>query len=256
MKRILTALVLIPIFGYAILWAPQWLFLLLLILVAGLCFHEFANLVALHNIPRPGIFGYAAGLALLLVPRDRLVALVLIALLALALSLALRDLTECLPYAACLLIGIVYIFGSWRFAEDLRAMSPYWLFFALSLNWVGDIAAFYVGRMIGRHKLAPRISPAKSWEGALASTLASAGYAALYFPKLLPSVPIAFALEIAVVGNIAGQFGDLCESALKRGAGVKDSGTLLPGHGGWLDRVDSSLFSLPVVYYCAMRMLG
>jgi phosphatidate cytidylyltransferase len=76
-------------------------------------------------------------------------------------------------------------------------------------------------------------------------------YAALYFPKLLPSVPLAEALGITVAGNIAGQFGDLCESALKRGAGVKDSGSFLPGHGGWLDRIDSGLFALPVVYLLA-----
>jgi phosphatidate cytidylyltransferase len=136
-----------------------------------------------------------------------------------------------------------------RCAIDLRGISQYWLFFALSLNWVGDIAALYIGRMIGRHKLAPLVSPGKSWEGAAASMIASVAYGALYFPRLLPSVPLLEALGLAALANIAGQLGDLCESALKRGAGVKDSGTLLPGHGGWLDRVDSTLFALPVVYF-------
>jgi phosphatidate cytidylyltransferase len=74
-------------------------------------------------------------------------------------------------------------------------------------------------------------------------------YGALYFPRLLPSVPLLEALALTALANIAGQLGDLCESALKRGAGVKDSGTLLPGHGGWLDRIDSSLFALPVIYF-------
>jgi phosphatidate cytidylyltransferase len=132
---------------------------------------------------------------------------------------------------------------------ELRAISPYWTFFALSLNWAGDIAALYVGRSIGRHKLAPEVSPAKSWEGSIGSTVASVIYGALYFPRLLPSVPLAEALGLTVIANVAGQLGDLCESAIKRGAGVKDSGNLLPGHGGWLDRVDSSLFALPVVYF-------
>jgi phosphatidate cytidylyltransferase len=131
---------------------------------------------------------------------------------------------------------------------ELRAISPYWTFFALSLNWAGDIAALYVGRSIGRHKLAPEVSPAKSWEGSIGSTVASVIYGALYFPRLLPSVPLAEALGLTVIANVAGQLGDLCESAIKRGAGVKDSGNLLPGHGGWLDRVDSTLFTLPVVY--------
>ncbi len=118
----------------------------------------------------------------------------------------------------------------------------------MSLNWAGDIAALYVGRSLGRHKLAPEVSPAKSWEGSIASTVTSVIYGALYFPRLLPSAPLAEALGLTVIANIAGQLGDLCESAIKRGAGVKDSGNLLPGHGGWLDRLDSSLFALPVVY--------
>jgi len=152
-------------------------------------------------------------------------------------------------FAASLLLGVVYIFGPLRCGIDLHSISPYWLFFALSLNWAGDIAALYVGRLIGRHKMAPHVSPAKSWEGAVASVAASVIYGALYFPRLLPAVPLMEALALTAIANIAGQFGDLCESAMKRGAGVKDSGSLLPGHGGWLDRLDSSLFALPVVYF-------
>jgi phosphatidate cytidylyltransferase len=157
--------------------------------------------------------------------------------------------TDVLPGAAALVLGILYVFGSLRCGIELRAIHPYWLFFALSLNWLGDIAALYVGKMMGRHKLAPRVSPAKTWEGAVGSVAASVIYGAIYLPRLLPAVPIAEGLGLAAVANVAGQFGDLCESALKRGAGVKDSGTLLPGHGGWLDRVDSSLFAMPVVYF-------
>ena len=150
--------------------------------------------------------------------------------------------------SAALLLGVVYTFGTLRCAVDLRAINAYWALFALSLNWVGDIAAFYVGRAIGRHKLAPRISPGKSWEGAIASVAGSMIYAAIYFPKLMPDVPLPEAILIAAAGNVAGQIGDLSESVLKRGAGVKDSGNLLPGHGGWLDRlspVDRNSSSAP-----------
>jgi phosphatidate cytidylyltransferase len=121
------------------------------------------------------------------------------------------------------------------------------LFFALAMNWIGDSAAYYVGRKLGRHRLAPIVSPKKSWEGAIASVLASLLFGLLYLPHLLPELRIWQIVLMAVLGNIAGQIGDLSESAMKRGAGLKDSGTLLPGHGGMLDRVDSSLFSLPVV---------
>jgi len=249
MKRVLTALLLIPTFCYLILWAPLWAFLAAVAGVAVLCFREYADLVLLHAIEKPGMFGYVAGLLLLFLPEKDFAFLVLVAILALALALRSRDLGETLPAAAALLLGVIYVFGSLRCGIDLRAISQYWLFFALSLNWAGDIAALYVGRLIGRHKMAPRVSPAKSWEGAAASVAASVAYGALYFPRLLPSVPLLEGLGLAALANIAGQFGDLCESALKRGAGVKDSGTLLPGHGGWLDRLDSSLFALPVIYF-------
>jgi len=249
MKRVVTALLLIPLFCYLIIWAPQWAFLIAAAAVASLCFREYAELASLHHVDKPGLFGYVAGLLLLFLPGKDFALVVLVAILGMALSLRSRELSEAMPAAAALLLGIVYIFGSLRCAIDLRAISQYWVFFALSLNWAGDIAALYVGRLIGRHKLAPRVSPAKSWEGAAASVAASVIYGAIYFPRLLPNVPLAEALGLTAAANIAGQFGDLCESALKRGAGVKDSGTLLPGHGGWLDRVDSSLFALPVVYF-------
>jgi len=249
MKRVVTALILIPFFCYIVLWAPQWAFLVTVAAVAVLCFREYADLAALHGIAKPGVFGYAAGLLLLLLPGKESALLVVIAILAMSLGLRSREMAQALPDAAALLLGVVYIFGSLRSGVELRAISPYWLFFALSLNWAGDIAALYVGRLLGRHKLAPSVSPAKSWEGSIGSTVASVIYGAIYFPRLLPAAPLAAALGLTVIANIAGQLGDLCESAIKRGAGVKDSGTLLPGHGGWLDRLDSSLFALPVVYF-------
>jgi phosphatidate cytidylyltransferase len=249
MKRVFTALLLIPTFIYIVLWAPLWAFLAAVAGVAVLCFREYAELVSLHAIEKPGVFGYVAGLLLLFLPGKDFAFLVLVAILAMALALRSRELADALPDSATLLLGVVYVFGALRCGIDLHGVSPYWLFFALSLNWAGDIAALYVGRLIGRHKMAPRVSPGKSWEGAAASVLASVIYGALYFPRLLPNVPLLEALALTVVANIAGQLGDLCESGLKRGAGVKDSGTLLPGHGGWLDRVDSSLFALPVIYF-------
>jgi len=249
MKRVVTALLLIPAFCYLILWAPHWAFLVAAAAVGVLCFREYAELVALHQLPKPGLFGYAAGLLILLLPGKDPAFVVLVAILALALALRLSDLVESLPGAAALVLGVLYVFGTLRCGIDLRTIHPYWLFFALSLNWVGDIAALYVGRLFGTHKLAPHVSPAKTWEGSAASVAASLIYGAIYLPRLLAAVPLAEGLALTAAANVAGQFGDLCESALKRGAGVKDSGTLLPGHGGWLDRVDSGLFALPVVYF-------
>jgi phosphatidate cytidylyltransferase len=249
MKRVVTALLLIPFFCYIILWAPQWAFLVTVAAVSVLCFREYSELAALHGIAKPGLFGYAAGLLLLLLPGRDEAFFVLVAILGMALALRSREMARALPDAAALLLGVAYVFGSLRCAVELRAINPYWVFFAFSLNWAGDIAALYVGRLLGRHKLAPNVSPGKSWEGSIASTVASVVYAAFFVARLLKMTPLAEALGLTVIANVAGQFGDLCESAIKRGAGVKDSGNLLPGHGGWLDRVDSSLFALPVVYF-------
>lgn len=248
MKRILTALVLVPIISYVALWAHHWIFLGVLALVALLCFHEYSGIVTAHGIERPGPVAYAGGLLVLLVPQHEILAVTLLALVVLVLALRSGDLAKVLPWAAASMLGVIYVFGMWRFAIGLRAASPYWLFFALLLSWIGDTAAFYAGRALGKHKLAPRLSPAKSWEGAAASVAASLVFGVVYLGWLLPAVPVAERLLISAAGNIAGQVGDLAESAMKRGAGVKDSSTLLPGHGGWLDRVDSTLFALPVIY--------
>ena len=258
MKRVLTGLILIPTFAYVTIWAPLQVFLASAAIAGLLCFREYGGLVAHHNLRQPGLSGYVAGLLLLLLPLEpTLIFVVLIALLALALAMTSRDLAYALPFAATLVLGVLYVFGCLRAGVDLRKLTPlgtrgeYWLFFSLSVSWIGDSAAYYFGRLMGRHKLAPRISPAKSWEGAIASTIVSLVYAYFFFKYLLPPVPLPWVLGIAATANIAGQVGDLCESAIKRGAGVKDSGAMLPGHGGWLDRIDSNLFAMPVVYYLA-----
>jgi len=250
MKRVLTALVLVPLIVYVVLWSPPWAVLGVTALVALLCYHEYAGIAAGYQAGKPGPLGYAAGLLILALPGKEGVLLVVIAAALLALSLALRadDLRGGILRAAFLLLGVVYVFGCWRFALLLHAQSPYWLFYALVLNWIGDIGAYYVGRAFGRHKLAPVVSPGKSWEGSAASLAASLIFGFFFLRAAIPAVSPLMALALTAAANVAGQFGDLCESALKRGAGVKDSGTLLPGHGGMLDRVDSTLFTLPVVY--------
>jgi phosphatidate cytidylyltransferase len=119
---------------------------------------------------------------------------------------------------------------------------------AVLVSWAGDTGGLYVGRTFGKHKLAPTVSPSKTWEGAAGSMVAGTVAAMIYAHYFVASAPLAGVAAMGAVANVAGQMGDLCESAFKRGAGVKDSGTTLPGHGGWLDRIDSSLFSVPVTY--------
>jgi phosphatidate cytidylyltransferase len=136
--------------------------------------------------------------------------------------------------------------------------------FLLCAVWAGDIVALYVGRALGRHKLAPRLSPNKTWEGAIGSVAGSLlvtggllGLAHVFSAqwdsaRLSYPEDIWYWLSLAVLVNVAAQIGDLAESALKRSAGVKDSGTLLPGHGGVLDRIDALLFAAPVLWYAQL----
>jgi phosphatidate cytidylyltransferase len=245
MKRVATALILIPFIVWIALWAPEWAFDVVLAASGLIAFYEFEGIAGLGRFP--AALGMAAGLTMLFAPEPFSVAL-LTAFAAMTLSLASRDLPHALSGSSALVLGVLYIFGAWRCAVGLRAFNPHWLMIALLVSWAGDTAALYVGRACGRRKLAPSISPGKTWEGAGASVIGGMVAAGLYAHFVIPSFPLARVLAIAAAANIAGQIGDLCESAFKRGARVKDSGSTLPGHGGWLDRMDSSLFAIPTTY--------
>ena len=169
-------------------------------------------------------------------------------------GVARGDLSKALPRAALLLAGVVYVFGCWRFAVPLREANPHWLMFALLLNWVGDIGASYGAQV--RETQAGAARESQEILGRGGGLGCCFGGVRWSVPAVLRSrVPVWEAVTLTIVANTAGQVGDLAESAMKRGAGVKDSGTILPGHGGFLDRVDSTLFVLPVVY-ALVRLLS
>jgi len=124
-----------------------------------------------------------------------------------------------------------------------------WVYLVLFITWAQDTAAFFVGRSLGRHRLAPVISPGKSWEGAVGGVVASVLVALLMVPLLGLPVGYGVAIVLGIVGAVAGVLGDLCISLIKRQSGLKDMGSLVPGHGGILDRMDSMLLTGPVLYY-------
>ena len=161
-----------------------------------------------------------------------------------------RPMVEALPAAGISSSGLILVALPLTYTIRLHGIGadgPKLLMFVLVITWIGDTAAYFVGRAIGKHPLAPVLSPKKSWEGTIASIL-GALLVALLFARWLP-VPLTHLLAMAAVGNLAGQAGDLLESAYKRSAGVKDSGSLLPGHGGVLDRIDALILAIPVVWY-------
>jgi len=159
---------------------------------------------------------------------------------------------------ALLLLGVLYVgllLGHFILTRALP--SGEWLiFFVISVTWAGDTGAFYAGRTFGRRKLAPRISPNKTVEGLVGGLALSvlAAFIARYW--FVPSFSPADCVALGLLLSLAGMLGDLTESAFKRSAGVKDSGSLIPGHGGMLDRIDSLLFAAPTFYYYLVLVKG
>jgi phosphatidate cytidylyltransferase len=163
-----------------------------------------------------------------------------------------RPLVEALPAAGISSSALLLVALPLTYSIRLHGVSlagKWLLLFALVITWIGDTAAYFVGRAMGRHPFAPHLSPKKTWEGAVAGFLGSllAAWAMARWGRV--NIAIVYVLGMAAAGNVAGQMGDLLESAYKRSAGVKDSGSLLPGHGGILDRIDALILTFPVVWY-------
>lgn len=257
LKRWLTGIIAIPILIYIIGFAPRWLFCMLLLMASLTGLFEFYALTA-ANLPR---FVRAAGYTLTILlfavfyARQVLIAPVIILLWAFV-PIAFFMLTHPSPnqqWTADMgksVLGPVYIVLplSLLWMIDLQPNGKLWIFFLLVVSFVNDTGAFYFGRLFGKHKLYEAISPGKTWEGGVGGVLCSV-IAALWFLQILRFHPINVSIVALIVFlSIAAQIGDLAESMLKRNHGVKDSGRILPGHGGILDRIDGLLFSIPVLY--------
>ena len=291
LKRVLTAVVLIPIVLLLVLRAPVPAVAAVAALVALLAVQELLKLAEAYGIiplqwptyifvalfflllalnagdAKPlvstAIFVYTAGFAA-----------ALSAFFFTAVAMQRSDLKNAFPSALVSTFAFVYIALPMAMLVQTRQQwaGAYWVLFVLLVVWAGDIFAYFVGRSVGRSLMSPRISPKKTWEGAMASLAASLIVGILLYKHALPISSALlnahlierrdglFALEkqplwpillLSAAINIAAQLGDLVESLIKRGAGAKDSGTLLPGHGGMLDRIDALLFAAPVLWYYA-----
>ncbi|HEY2739135.1 MAG TPA: phosphatidate cytidylyltransferase [Thermoanaerobaculia bacterium] len=210
--------------------APLWTLLVVIPLLA----------VALSASAMPGVWPLAPEASLLIAAT-----LVSVGLGSLIL-LSRTPLEEALPALGVLAFGIPYFAVPIASLHLLKRSDPWLVFLLMAIVWLGDSAAFYAGSRFGRHKMAPVVSPKKSWEGATAGFLISVAAAAVWSYFRLGRVDPAL-LGVAAVTAAAAQIGDLVESVIKRGAGVKDSGHVLPGHGGVFDRMDAMLFAAPVL---------
>ena len=267
MKRILTAVVLVPLVLALVFLGRSWMITLCTAALAALAAWEFMGLAEQGGIKPPRI-AVVVAIAALFVGNfnypDLTADLFGILSLGLLIFCVFSSALEMVMADAAISIFCLFYTGLTLLAlPALRdeANGPSLVAFLLCVVWAGDTVALYVGRAVVRHKLAPRLSPNKPWEGAICSVagslLAVGGLLALEhllavrFDSAKLSYPddIWYWLVLAVVVNVAAQVGDLAESALKRAVGVKDSGTLLPGHGGVLDRIDALLIAAPVLWY-------
>jgi phosphatidate cytidylyltransferase len=296
LKRILTAVVLIPLVLLLILRAPIWLVAIVTAAVALLAVAEFLQLTRSYGVEplaRP-TYGFVAlffislmintGGGKPLLSTDQFVvgaafAAAIAPFVFLTIAMRRADLSSGYPAAAASTFAFVYIALPLGLLVQLREQyaGAFLILYLLLVVWAGDIFAYFVGKSMGKHLMSPRVSPKKTWEGAIASVVASVAIGGSHFyyaspvseallrwgliqrqdgifnlerPAILPI------LILTAILNIAAQLGDLVESLIKRGAGVKDSGSILPGHGGMLDRIDALLFAAPVLWlYAAWRVL-
>jgi phosphatidate cytidylyltransferase len=270
MKRIVTAAVLISLVFAIVFFGQLWMITFFAALVAELAGYEYLQLAKYSGAKVP-VWWMASSTALVFVatyawPTDaQLPLLSALGLILFAVAGFRARLERVLSDTAIGLFGLVYI------AYSLSLIPPIWnrddgkplLIFLMVCVWSGDIAALYIGRRFGKRKLAPTLSPGKTWVGAIASLAGSMLVAACLFwlgdalsagGNLVLHIQEPFwqLMLLAILVNAAAQLGDLLESAIKRGAGVKDSGTMLPGHGGILDRIDALLLATPVLWYALL----
>ena len=264
-QRIATAVVLIPLVLLLVLKAPAYLLVIVAAAVALLAIAEFLKLATYYGVQPLSQLTYifvaiffafvilaSSNATPLMEATSAIFGIALAAALApfVFLTAAMRrtDLSTGYPAAAASTFAFAYIALPMALLVEIRRQpaGAIWVIYTLLAVWAGDIFAYFVGKSLGRVPMAPALSPKKTWEGALGNILASMIVAVL-FAKWMQTDVITL-LVIAAGANIAGQAGDLIESAYKRGAAVKDSGGLLPGHGGMLDRIDSLILASPVVW--------
>lgn len=249
MKRLATAAIAIPLALLLTQYSPDWLFAIVAGVLAAMMLDEFLNMSAATGIGRPGrwflVPGGLVAASFLYYPGGVVFSAAAAALCLTTSSVFGQDLQKAFGRVSAGLGGMVYCAVLPGFLLLLPRPAIFVLF---AVIWAGDSAAYYGGRALGKHLLAPRVSPKKTVEGSVAGLIGSIVAGTAMGVWLLP-MPWPALAGICAVTAVAGQVGDLAESALKRSSGVKDSSSILPGHGGILDRLDSLLFAAPVFFW-------
>lgn len=254
-KRVLSTVILLPVFVGIVMVGPVWLFGVLVVLVSAVAQWEFTGMfdrAGVHTFRWLGLVGGTVVTASFALPISERAVFTAV-LLAVLLSALWRPRGTPIAWepAAVTLFGICYVnwllgYGFWL--RDLPGGSD-WVLVLVGVTWLGETAAYVVGSTLGRTKLAPVISPRKTVEGAAAQLVVSVLAAVVAQVWFFAEMGLRHAVIAGLLLGVAGQLGDLVESALKRSVGTKDTGALIPGHGGLLDRLDSLLFNTPALFY-------
>ncbi len=281
MSRLITALVALPVLIASIIFPPlKILFVVLAAAAIVVALYEFWHLSRRVGARPDVVVGYAAAAALFVVFIFNSLELLYLVVPLFVVAALVAEMLRGAPFDKMILsvgstvLGVLYVaflgvhllavrlgFGDsyvepatyWAAPAFVsKTLSTHLLCFFFLVLMGSDTGAYYTGRALGRHKLAPDVSPGKTWEGAAGGMAASLLTAALAHYWFFPELSLRAALVLAAVMNVLGVVGDLTESALKRGAKAKDAAQILPGHGGFLDRLDSLLFNAPVIYYFAL----
>lgn len=280
-SRLITALIALPVLILSIILPyllphtepAKWLFLVIAALALGAGLFEFFSMTKKLELKADAAIAYlgaAAFFVAFLLDAPAKAPELLLMTLAFFLILALitqtfrfqKDFSKMMTGVGVTVLGVLYVAFLGGFLVSMRVgfdntlvphLSTKLLGFFFLVCFGADTGAYYAGRMLGKHKLVPKISPNKTWEGVAGGIILSSAFAALASApfSFFPELPFVFSIPLAVAMTIVGIFGDLAESAMKRGADVKDAASILPGHGGLLDRLDSLLFSAPILYYFA-----
>ena len=263
LRRVLSALVILPPFLLILLYAPVEIFSLLVLAVIFLALHEYNNLLKQAGVPVANGACYLSAITLTsaaylggwpwLSPA-LLLGLLLLTLTAIASAQDGSGKFATVLHGAFGVLGIAWCLSHFVVLRAMQAGQWYLLYLCVTV-WVNDSMAMYTGKLLGRHRLATALSPGKTWEGAIGGTLSGVVTAGVAAPFLAPQLPLWQGVLLGLVITLAAQISDLGESMLKRYTGVKDSSGLIPGHGGGLDRIDSMLFAAPTFCY-ALEVLG
>jgi len=252
LKRVIVAAVLLPAIYFYIMYLPSWSFLFLLIIVSFIAMTEFYSMYHIGGILRYAclLFGVLI-LGVSYISKDLLPDVIILSVMVIICIrlLVKRNPISSLHDISSPVLGLLYIPGFFVFQTQIREFGPQWIIFLYASVWVSDTMAYYLGTGIGKRRLYREVSPNKTVAGAVGSLIGGVIAALLLRATLTPLLTTSSAIFIGMIIGTLSILGDLVESMFKRDAGVKDSGIIIPGHGGILDKIDGILFAGPMLYW-------